>query len=74
MKQEVFSEAIGLTAKAAGDIERGMAFPKPEKLEKIAAALKVPLKELFDFEDSRYIPPPPPLQTTEKPRAARKSR
>ena len=37
----------------------------PENLEPIAKALNVPLKELFDFEKTRYFPPPPPLPTTE---------
>jgi transcriptional regulator with XRE-family HTH domain len=40
-----------------GLIERGRGFPKPENLEPIAKVLNVPLKELFDFEKTRYFPP-----------------
>lgn len=74
LKQEVFSAAIGLSAKAVGDIERGAAFPKPERLEIIADALKVPLKELFDFSESRYIPSPPPIQNRESSQQGKRSR
>jgi transcriptional regulator with XRE-family HTH domain len=65
MKQTVFAEAIGLSVKEAGLIERGKTFPKPEKLEPIAKALSVPLKELFDYGKTRMIPPPPALPITE---------
>jgi hypothetical protein len=44
----------------------------PENLEPIAKALNVPLKELFDFEKTRYLPPPPPLPTTEARRVVKK--
>lgn len=72
MKQTAFAEAIGLSVKEAGLIERGKAFPKPENLEPIAEALNVPLKELFDFGKTRLIPPPPALPTTEVSRTGRK--
>ena len=72
MKQATFAEAIGLSAREAGDIERGRAFPKPENLEPTAKALNVPLKELFDFEKTRYTPPPPPLPTAEVRRVVKK--
>ncbi|MBB6144401.1 transcriptional regulator with XRE-family HTH domain [Silvibacterium bohemicum] len=65
MKQATFADAIGLTLKQAGEIERGNSFPKPEKLEIIAKALNVPLKELFDFGKTRYFPPPPVMPSTE---------
>jgi transcriptional regulator with XRE-family HTH domain len=74
MKQATFADAIGLTLKQAGEIERGNSFPKPEKLEIIAKALNVPLKELFDFAKGRYFPPPPEMPTTEARRAVRKNR
>ena len=74
MKRETFSEAISLSAKSAAEIEKGRAFPRPENLEKIAEVLRVPLKELFDYGDSRYCPPPPPLNTTEARRVVRKPR
>jgi transcriptional regulator with XRE-family HTH domain len=72
MKQAAFAEAIGLSVKEAGMIERGKAFPKPENLEPIAKALNVPLKELFDFGKTRLIPPPPPLPIIEERRAIKK--
>jgi transcriptional regulator with XRE-family HTH domain len=74
MKQAEFAEAIGLSVKEAGLIERGMAFPKPENLEPIAQALNVPLKELFDFAKGRYIPPPPELPISEPRRPVRKQK
>jgi transcriptional regulator with XRE-family HTH domain len=74
MKRETFSEEIDLSTKEAAEIEKGRAFPRPETIEKIARALKVPLKELFDFEESRYFPPPPPLPTVEARRVVRRPR
>jgi transcriptional regulator with XRE-family HTH domain len=72
MKQAEFAEAIGLSVKEAGLIERGKAFPRPENLGTIAHALNVPLKELFDFSKTRYIPPPPELPITDIRRPAKK--
>lgn len=72
MKQAAFAEAIGLSVKEAGLIERGKAFPKPENLEPIAKALNVPLKELFDFGKTRFIPPPPALPIIEERRTIKK--
>jgi transcriptional regulator with XRE-family HTH domain len=74
MKQATFADAISLTLKQAGEIERGNSFPKPEKLEIIAKALNVPLKELFDFSKTRYFPTPPAMPTTETRRPAKKSK
>jgi transcriptional regulator with XRE-family HTH domain len=74
MKQATFAAAIGLTVKQAGEIERGNSFPKPEKLEIIAKALNVPLKELFDFGKNRYFPNPPAMPTTESRQTTRKSK
>jgi transcriptional regulator with XRE-family HTH domain len=74
MKQATFADAIGLTLKQAGEIERGNSFPKPEKLEIIAKALNVPLKELFDFGKARFFPNPPVMPTTEVRRAPKKSK
>lgn len=72
MKQATFAEAIGLTLKQAGEIERGNSFPKPEKLEVIAKALNVPLKELFDFGKGRFFPEPPAMPSSEGKRGGRK--
>ncbi len=72
MKRETFSEEINLSTKEAAEIEKGRAFPRPETIEKIAAALKVPLKELFDFGEGRYFPPPPPLTMIDTRRAIRR--
>ena len=74
LKQSAFAEAIGLSLKEAGLIERGEAFPRPENLEPIAKALNVPLKELFDFGKTRLIPPPPALPTVEVRRNVKKTK
>jgi transcriptional regulator with XRE-family HTH domain len=72
MKRETFSEAIGLSARGAAKIEKGIVFPRPETLERIAKTFNVPLKELFDFGDTRSFPPPPPLRAAVARRVVRK--
>lgn len=49
--QEQLADEIGLTVESISNIERGIFGPKFENLEKIAAVLNVPVKELFAFED-----------------------
>jgi len=71
MKQATFAEAIDLSLKQAGEIERGNSFPKAEKLEVIAKVLNVPLKELFDFSKNRYFPTPPGMPASETRRGTR---
>ncbi len=48
--QEQLADKTGLTVESISNIERGLYGPKFENLERIAAVLKVPVKELFDFE------------------------
>ena len=47
--QEQLSNQTDLTVESISNIERGIHGPKFENLEKIAAALDVPVIELFDF-------------------------
>lgn len=49
--QEQLSERTGLTIESISNIERGIFAPKFENLEKIAAALDVEVKQLFEFEE-----------------------
>lgn len=49
LTQEQLSDQTGLTVESISNIERGVHGPKFENLEKIAAVLNVPVKELFDF-------------------------
>jgi transcriptional regulator with XRE-family HTH domain len=50
MTQEQLADKTGLTIESISNIERGIFAPKFHNLEKIAFALKVPVKELFNFE------------------------
>ena len=47
--QEKFSENIGIDIASLSKIETGRNYPSPETLEKIAAALKLEPKDLFNF-------------------------
>lgn len=49
LSQNQLSEQIGIESKYLSRIERGGAFPYVETLEAAAQALKVDLKDLFDF-------------------------
>lgn len=48
--QEQLADAVGLTVESISNIERGVYGPKFDNLEKIAAVLKVTVRELFEFE------------------------
>ena len=50
MTQEQLADKTQLTVESISNMERGLYGPKFENLEKIAAVLKVQVKELFDFE------------------------
>ena len=50
MTQEQIAEFVSIEPPNFSKIECGMHFPQPEKIEKIARALNVDIKELFDFE------------------------
>lgn len=47
--QEQLSDKTGLTIESISNIERGIFAPKFDNLEKISKALKVHVKELFEF-------------------------
>ena len=47
--QEQFAELIEVEQKHVSRLELGKSFPTIERLEKIASALHVPLRDLFDF-------------------------
>lgn len=49
MTQEQLADKTHLTVESISNMERGLYGPKFENLEKIAAVLKVEVKELFDF-------------------------
>lgn len=48
--QEDFAEMIGISVDFLSLIERGRNAPSFEKLERMAAALKVPVAYLFTFD------------------------
>lgn len=48
--QEQLADKTGLTVESISNMERGLYGPKFENLEKIAATLRVPVKDLFDFD------------------------
>lgn len=47
LTQEVLSEKIGISRAYIGYIEQGRNIPSLELLQKIASALRIPLKDLF---------------------------
>ena len=49
--QEKMADVIDVTIETISNIERGIHGPRFDTLEKIASTLKVPVKDLFDFED-----------------------
>lgn len=48
--QEKLADDVGLTVESISNIERGIFGPKFENLEKIAKALDISVKKLFEFE------------------------
>ena len=52
MTQEKLAEAIGMSTAYIGDMEARERFPSAETIDKIAAALKIPLTTLFDENSS----------------------
>ena len=49
MTQEALADEIGVTVESISNMERGIYGPKFDNLEKIAEALDIPVKELFEF-------------------------
>jgi transcriptional regulator with XRE-family HTH domain len=56
LSQDQLSEKIGVDPKHLSRIELGKSFPYMETLEAIAEALKVDLKDLFDFSHLEVQP------------------
>lgn len=52
MTQEELAEHVGVSIESISNIERGIHGPSFDNLEKIIAALQVPAKSLFDFDES----------------------
>ena len=50
LTQEKVAELVGIETPNLSKIECGMHFPQPDKIEKLASALGVNVRELFDFE------------------------
>lgn len=50
--QQQLARQINLSASQLSNIERGVKEPKPELLEKMAAALNIPREEFFGFSES----------------------
>ena len=53
LTQEKFAEAVGISVDFLSLVERGVNAPSFENLEKIAKRLRVPVAELFTFDDLR---------------------
>ena len=49
--QEQMADSVDVTIETISNIERGIFGPRFDTLEKIASALKVPVKDLFDFSN-----------------------
>lgn len=50
INQAELAEIIGVDAKHVSRMETGQTFPYPDKLDALARALGVQIKELFEFE------------------------
>lgn len=51
MTQEELAEQIGVSIESISNIERGIHGPSFDNLEKLIAALGVPAKALFEFDE-----------------------
>lgn len=49
LSQEQLAELIGVEPRHVSRLEVGSSYPRIDRLEKIAAALNVPLKDFFEF-------------------------
>jgi transcriptional regulator with XRE-family HTH domain len=66
LSQEQLAEKIDIESKHVSRIEVGASYPSLDRLEKIALALNVSIKDLFDFAAS-------PVQATAREAAKRKT-
>lgn len=53
LPQERFAELVGISVDFLSLIERGINAPSFETLEQMAKKLRVPVKALFDFSESK---------------------
>lgn len=56
LSQAELSEMIDRSVDAVSAIERGKSLPNFDTLERLADALKVPVKEFFDVDDEEISP------------------
>lgn len=61
---EEFGAALEISAHSASQIEKGIVFPKWERLEPIATFMRVEVMDLFDVSEERTLPPPLPRTRT----------
>lgn len=50
LSQDALAEMVGIDAKSLSRIERGAHYPAIETLERLANAMKLELKDFFDFD------------------------
>lgn len=48
--QEQIAEIVGIEPPNISKLEKGIHFPQPENIERLASALDVKVNEMFDFE------------------------
>jgi transcriptional regulator with XRE-family HTH domain len=53
MSQERFAEFVGVSVDFLSLIERGINAPSFETIERVAKRLRVPVKALFEFSETR---------------------
>jgi transcriptional regulator with XRE-family HTH domain len=70
LRREQLAELVGVEPRQIANYELYEAWPEPEPMSKLASALHIELRDLFDFSDTRFIP----RLTLEERLANRKSR
>lgn len=56
LTQEQLAERVERSVDAISNLERGLSLPGFETLERLAAVLKVPVKDFFDFGEASSDP------------------
>ena len=57
LTQELLAERIDRTTDAVSQLERGRSLPSFETLERLSAALGVPIRDFFDLDDQSKSSP-----------------
>jgi len=57
MTQERFAETLNLSVDYLSLVERGISAPSFETLERIGKRLKMPVADLFTFNDNAHLQP-----------------